>query len=178
MRTLEVDAHDAPGDAWNETFVTRGDVTMAVRAVLPTDAPILVELFAHVSPADLRSRFLSGLLHVDAGRIRQMIDIDYRNTITFLAFADGRPIATAMFAADARRIGEVAISVRSDMKARGVGWTLLQHVMRFAKAHGVDRVESMESRASAATISLEQDAGFTVRQCEGDPADIIATRQL
>jgi acetyltransferase len=163
----------------NVKLHTRGGITMDVRAVLPTDAAILADLFDNVSPMDLRFRFLSGLRHVDAARIAQMVDVDYRGSITFIAFEGERPIATAMLAAGPDRVkADVAVTVRSDMKNRGIGWTLLQHVLRYARANGIEHVESMESRDNAATLGLERDAGFAVYPCEGDPADVIASKKL
>ncbi len=164
---------------WFATLVTRDGVTITVRAVLPTDGPILEDLFENVSPADLRFRFLSGLRHVDKDRIAQMVAVDYRNTISFLAFEGDRPVATAMLAIEPDRVtAEVAISVRTDMKGRGIGWTLLQHVICYAKANGIEHIKSTESRDNTVTIGLERDAGFEIAQCEGDPADAVASRAL
>lgn len=164
---------------WNTTFVTRANVTMTVRAVLPTDGPLLADLFENISPDDLRFRFLSGLRHVDKARIAQMIDVDPRYGITFLAFENRHPIATAMLAAEPNHPkAEVAISVRSDMKGRGIGWTLLQHVLRYAKANGIEQVESMESRDNDEALGVERDAGFAIHPCDGDPADMVASKTL
>jgi acetyltransferase len=169
----------SPDTRWDATLTTRGGVTMAVRAVRTTDASILADLFENISPADLRFRFLSGLRHVDAARIQQMIAVDYLQSITFLAFVGETPIATAMLVARADRLtAEVAVSVRSDSKGQGVGWTLLQHVLRFATAVGIERVESTESRANSEALTLERDAGFGFRTCEDDPADMIAGKSL
>ena len=179
MLSSDVKAITPAEVGWDVTLLTRGGVTMQVRAVLPTDAPILAELFDHVSPADLRFRFLSGLRHIDAARIAQMIDVDYRASITFIAFDGERPIATVMLAAAPDRArADIAVSVRSDMKDRGIGWTLLQHVLRYARANGIEHVESMESRDNNAALGLERDAGFDVHPCEGDPADVVASKIL
>lgn len=166
-------------ERWNTTLVTRGGVTMFVRGVLPTDGPILRHLFEHVSPDDLRFRFLAGLRHLDEGRIAQMIDVDHHSRMTFLAFEGDLPVATAMLAAEPDRIrAEVAISVCTDMKGRGIGWSLLQHVLSYAREEGIDRVESMESRDNVLTLALERDAGFGIHPCEGDPADVVASKAL
>jgi acetyltransferase len=159
--------------------VTRGGVALVIRAVQPTDGPILKDLFENVSPSDLHLRFLSTLGYVDDARIAQMVDVDYCNAITFLAFESQRLVASAMLVIEADRVrGEVAISVRSDMKARGIGWTLLQHVIRYARANGVERVESIESIDNSSALSVERDAGFRIRQSDSNPADVIASKSL
>ena len=64
------------------------------------------------------------------------------------------------------------------MKGRGVGWALLQYVIRYGQAKGFRSVESVESRANRETIDLEREAGFTFHPCEGDPAEVIAVKPL
>lgn len=163
----------------SDTLITRGGVVMKVRPVLPTDEAILEALFEHVSPSDLRFRFLSSMKTVDPARIADMIDVDHQTKETFLAFDAEKPIATAMLAAEpGQKDAEVAISVRSDMKGRGVGWTLLQYVMCCAKARGFQTIHSIENRANRTTIDLERDAGFHIHGCEGDPSDVVVTKSL
>ena len=165
---------------WNATLITRGGVVMGVRPVLPTDGKILEALFERLSPSDLHFRFLSSMRHVDQARIASMVNVDYDRTITFLAFdGTGEPIATAMLAAvPGSKDAEIALSVRSDMKGRGVGWTLLQHVIRYGEARGFENVRSTESRQNSETIGLERDAGFQFQTCDGDPADVMAIKHL
>lgn len=165
---------------WARTLTTRDGVVMTVRPVLATDEAILQALFERITPADLRFRFLSAMRHVDHARIADMVHVDYVHTVTFIAFdTDGVAIATAMLAADkALKDAEVAISVRSDMKGRGVGWSLLQHVLTYGRARGFASISSVESRQNGETIAVERDAGFTFRACEGDSADVVATISL
>jgi len=161
------------------TLTTRGAVTMTVRAVKPSDEPVLQALFDHVAPADLRFRFLSSMRHVDHARLDDMLHVDHQRRETFLAFDGDMAIATAMLAAEpGQDDAEVAISVRSDMKGRGVGWTLLQYVMGWARARGFTAIHSVENGANRTTIDLERDAGFDIRPCEGDPGDVVATKSL
>lgn len=165
---------------WTATLITRGDIVISVRPALPTDEAILADLFERVSPSDLRFRFLSAMRHVGRDRLHAMINIDYDRTMTFIAFdSTGEAIATAMLATDvSRKDAEVAISVRSDMKNKGVGWTLLQHVLRYGEARGLRTIRSIESRQNNETISLERDAGFAFEACEGNPADVVAIKHL
>jgi acetyltransferase len=170
----------APMD-WAADLKTRSGLAFHVRPVRADDEPAIAAFFADLTPEDLRFRFLSSLRAVDHGRLAMMTQVDYRRTITFLAFAeDGQTvIATAMLAAGADpERAEVALSVRSDLKSKGLGWTLLDHVLRYARAQGVKVVESIESADNDRAIRLECEMGFTVRACPDEPALRIVERKL
>ncbi|HEU4961449.1 MAG TPA: bifunctional acetate--CoA ligase family protein/GNAT family N-acetyltransferase [Sphingomonas sp.] len=146
---------------WATDLQTRSGLGIHIRPVVPADAELLADFFHHVSTEDLRFRFLSAIREVGPERIAAMTQIDYRRTMTFLAFAGTTLVATAMLAADPDLSrAEVAISVHQDFKQRGISWTLLEHVLRYAKAQGIEAVESVESSANRAALSLEHEMGF------------------
>jgi acetyltransferase len=149
---------------WSANLATRGGVALHVRPVRPDDEPALADFFRHVSSEDLAFRFLTGLSDVGAERLIAMTQIDYRRTMHFLAFGDdGMLIASALLASDPDHVrAELAISVRSDFKQKGVSWTLMQHVLRYAEAEGIGAVESVESSSNRAALALEREAGFEV----------------
>ncbi|MGN6376570.1 MAG: bifunctional acetate--CoA ligase family protein/GNAT family N-acetyltransferase [Sphingomonas sp.] len=147
--------------AWTGDLETRSGLVIHVRPVAPTDAEALAGFFRHVTPEDIRYRFLSAIREVGPDRIAAMTQIDYRRTMTFLAFAGDTLIASATLAADPDlKRAEVAISVHRDFKQHGVSWTLLEHVLRYAKAEGIEMVESVESADNRAALSLEREMGF------------------
>jgi acetyltransferase len=146
---------------WAADLVTRSGLALHVRPVEPTDERALAELFEHVAPEDLRFRFLSGLREVGRDRLVAMTQVDYRRTINFLAFAGDTLVATAMLARDpALTRAELAVSVRADRKGQGVSWTLVDHVLRYARAEGIETIESVESIDNHAALSLEREMGF------------------
>jgi CBS domain-containing protein len=151
-----------------------------VRRARPEDETTLANFFTHVTPEDLRFRFLSGMKEVSHERLVTMTRADDRQTDNFLAFAqDGTLIAVAMLASDqALRTGEVAISIRADHKHKGVSWELLAHVARYAEARGIDAVESIESRDNHSAIELQREMGFTVKAYPDDPKLVSVRRQL
>ncbi len=166
---------------WAADLVTRSGLAFHVRPVRPEDEPALAAFFTHVSPEDIRFRFLSPVREVGHERLAAMTQIDYWRTMTFLGFADDGEtvIAAATLAADPDRLrAEVAISIRSELKGRGIAWTLLEHVISYAKAEGIGAIESVESADSAAAIDLEREMGFTVRPDPGDPALRIVRLEL
>lgn len=168
-------------DDWSRTLTTRTGLVLNVRPAQPDDEAALAEFFAHVTPEDLRFRFLGGVREVSHDRLVAMTRIDHRQTENFLAFAeDGKKIiATAMLACDdAMEKGEVAISVRAEDKGKGVGWELLRHIARYAEAKGLKTLESIESRQNHEAIELEREQGFVAESDPDDATLVLIRKQL
>lgn len=170
-----------PADHWSCDLATRKGLIFHVRRVTKNDEPILKEFFAKVSPEDIRFRFLSGMQTVSHERMLGMIHVDHDETENFLAVLPGSKnvIATAMLACDSNSSrAEVAISVRSDYKQKGVAWELLRHLSRFAEAKGVTILESVESRENHDAIALEREQGFKEEEYPGDARLLLVRKRL
>jgi acetyltransferase len=157
---------------WAADLVTRSGFAFHVRPVRADDEQLLAEFFAHVTPEDLRFRFMSSQTKVDHEQLAMMTRVDYRRTISFLAFGEDREtvIAMAMLAADPDRShAEVALTTRTDMKGRGISWTLFDHVLRYAEAERIPVVEAIEFADHEAAIRMEQEMGFTSHVDPDDP---------
>lgn len=160
-------------------LATRYGFRFDIRLASHDDEPALAAFFAEVSDEDRRFRFLSGARQVTPGQLHEMTAFDHQRHETFLAFApgDAEIIAAATLAADAAGgTGEVAISILPDFKGKGIGWTLLDHVAKEARAWGVNRLQSIESRDNRAAISLEREMGFSARAIEGEPGLVLLER--
>lgn len=150
---------------WSATLVTQQGVRIFVRPVRADDDALLAEFFTHVSPEDLRYRFMSGIDTVGKDQLSAMTRVDYRRSISFLAFDEKRTtlLATAMLAADPdRTYAEVALATRADMKHHGVSWTLLDHVMRYAESEGIGTVVAVECADHEAALRMEREMGFVM----------------
>lgn len=163
-----------------QVLVTRSGYRFAVRPAEERDEAALEAFFTHVSPEDLRFRFLTAVGHVPHGMIETMSHVDHRTTENFLAVdADGSVVGSAMVAADdGLERAEVAISIHEDFKGRGIGWTLLDHVAAYAKRRGIGRLQCIESRDNHAAIELEREMGFTARAFEGEPGLVLVEAVL
>lgn len=160
---------------------TRSGLVFHVRAARTDDEAALAEFFRHVAPDDLRFRFLGGIREVSHDRLVDMLRVDHGRTESFLAFPpEGTPIiGTAMLVCeDGFGRAEVAISVRSDYKHKGVGWELLRHVSVHAQAMGVKVLESLESRQNHEAIELERQQGFTASPYPDDPTLVLIRKSL
>jgi N-acetylglutamate synthase-like GNAT family acetyltransferase len=168
-------------DDWRRDLVTRTGFRFHVRSATPSDEAALGDFFTHVTPEDLRFRFLTGLSKVGHDQLAAMTSIDHRLTENFLAFEDGGTaiLATAMLACDdAMRTGEIAIAIRSDYKARGISWDLLAHVADYAEAKGLTTIQSIESSDNHAAIEIERQMGFIAAPYPGDATLVLVQRQL
>lgn len=153
---------------WSADLTTRSGISLHVRPVRPDDEELLADLFHRVSPEDLRFRFLTGLREVGRDRLVAMTQIDYARTMHFLAFTEGRLVASALLASNPRHThAEVALSVDAAFKDRGVSWTLLQHVIAYARAEGIKTIESIESADNRTALALEHEMGFATVASEG-----------
>ncbi|WP_082531180.1 GNAT family N-acetyltransferase [Devosia sp. Root436] len=166
---------------WNGELTTHTGFKFRVRTAGPADEAALHGFFEHVTPEDLRFRFLTSVKEVGHDRLAQMTDVDHRQAESFVAFEkDGGPIiATAMLACDAGlETGEVAVSISAGYKNRGIGWELLRHVTRYAEAKGVTRLQSLEDRSNVSAIQLEREMGFTASAYPGDSTLVLLEKTL
>ncbi|QGP79082.1 GNAT family N-acetyltransferase [Sphingobium sp. CAP-1] len=158
---------------------TRYGFRFDIRLATHQDEPALADFFAEVTDEDRRFRFLSAVRQVSPGQLHAMTDFAYHRHESFLAFTpDGHDIiAAATLAVDeGGDTGEVAITILPDHKGKGIGWTLLDHVAQEARAWGVTRLQSIESRDNRAAISLEREMGFSAKAIEGDPGLVLLER--
>jgi GNAT superfamily N-acetyltransferase len=177
-RTSAPPPHDAD---WSADLVSRSGYRFHVRPAAPTDEDALAEFFTHVDQEDLRFRFLSAIRIVAHDQLKALVTVDHTRTENFLAIeaGTGLTIATAMLAADVTMSrAEVAIAIRSDFKRRGISWTLLEHVARFAAAKGIRTLESMESRENHQAIKLEREMGWTSSACPDEPSLVLLRKTL
>lgn len=159
---------------------TRTGLRLRVRRADASDEATLSAFFENVSAEDLRFRFLSAVQHVGHDQVAAMLKSDDPRISSFLAVEqNGEFVGVATLASDMTgETAEVAVSVRRDRKAQGIGWSLLRHVAQIARAKGILRLQSIESRDNYAAIEVERELGFTARACPGDPTLILVEADL
>lgn len=162
------------------TLTTHSGFRFDIRRARLADEPVVAEFFKHVTPEDLRFRFLGTMKQVSHERLVAMTRSDDASIHNFLAFStDGMLIAVATLASDATgKRGEVAICIRQDRKHLGVGWEFLRHLARYAQEQGLETLQSIEDRENHATIELEREMGFTVSTDPDDPTLVVVERKL
>jgi RimJ/RimL family protein N-acetyltransferase len=167
-------------DDTEDDLTTRTGFRFHVRRARPEDEEIVAEFFTHVTPDDIRFRFLSGMKSVSHARLTEMTQADDPTRVSFLAFSPNETLlAVAMLArGEDNQRGEVALSIRRDFKKIGISWELLSHICRYAQRHHFNSVESMESRANRPAIALERDMDFEFLGVDDDPTVVLLRRDV
>jgi len=158
---------------------TRSGVALTIRPAFPADKPLLQDFFKHVGADDLRFRFLTTVRRVDDARVDELCTVDIPRTITFLALHGNLPVAIGTLAGDpAARKAEVALTTRPDWKHQGVSWTLLEHLINFARAHDYAEIVSIEAPDNAGALGLERDMGFKLSLLAADGGEFVARKAI
>lgn len=160
---------------------THTGLSLYVRPVGDDDEQLLAEFFRHLTPQDLRFRFLGGLHEVSHERLVSMTRVDHRLTENFLTFAQGGKIlvaSTMLVRSPSGAEAEVAIAVHADYRHKGVAWEMLRHVARYAEAKGIKILQSLESRENHEAIELEREQGFVAKAYPEDGALVLIQKEL
>lgn len=158
---------------------TRSGIVLDVRAATEADEPALAAFFDRVSDEDRRFRFLAAAEHVSHEQLDPLIHADHFQSESFLAFdsANGELVGSALLACDkAMDTGEIAVSICSNYKGKGVGWALLDFLGSQAEARELRRVIAIESRDNHEAIELEREKGFKPEPFEGEPMLVILSK--
>jgi GNAT superfamily N-acetyltransferase len=164
----------------NGDLITRTGFKFHIRRAEPEDEAIVADFFKHVTPEDVRFRFLSGMKSVSHERLVEMTSAGDDRRVNFLAFSsDQTLLAVAMLAVgkDTQR-GEVALTIREDYKHQGISWEMLAHICRYAERHNFKSIESIESRENHAAIELERDMAFQAHDDKDDPTIVVLRRDF
>jgi acetyltransferase len=152
--------HIVLGDAWR----------IFVRPIKPSDDRLVRDLLAHVSKEDLRLRFFDSIKEFSPQFIAKLTELDYARAMAFVAIdeASSETLAVVRLHADAiHETGEYAILLRSDLKGRGLGWSLMQLIIEYAKSEGLKRVSGQILHEN--TVMLKTEFGFEVTIDAEDP---------
>ncbi|CAN5334667.1 bifunctional acetate--CoA ligase family protein/GNAT family N-acetyltransferase [soil metagenome] len=153
------------------TTAVRDGSRRRIRPIRPEDEQQLVEMLAKSSPDDIRMRFLGhmkSLPHAMAARLSQ---IDYDREMALVATPpDSTEIhGAARLIADPDNIAaEFALMVRSDQSGRGIGYSLLEQLLHYARSRELRTVFGEVFTGNAVMRQLLGEFGFSIEAGGGD----------
>lgn len=149
--------------------------SLLLRPIVPEDEPRLHEGFAQLTPEEIRMRFL-----VPMGTLTQMLaarftQLDYDRDMALVLTEHQPPGQSEIYAvvrlsADPdNEQAEFAIIVRHDMTGQGLGRTLMQRIIDYARSRGIREVWGVALPQNKAMRSLSHSLGFRESSYPDDP---------
>jgi acetyltransferase len=156
---------------WERTIRVGKGHEVFVRPVRPDDEALMRAFFTKVTMEDVRLRFFAPVRDFSREFIARLTQIDYARAIALIAIepAGGEMLGAVRLHADANfDRGEYAILVRSDLKGHGLGWSLMQIMIEYARWLGLQTIEGQVLRENTTMLQMCRQLGFKIAE---DPDD-------
>lgn len=166
---------------WERVLPLKGGTSVLVRPVKPEDEPAFAAFFKHISAEDLRLRFFAPIKDFSHAFLAKLTQLDYARAMALGAFdpATGDLLGVVRLHADPdHKTGEYAILVRSNLKGVGLGWKLMQLIIEWAKADGIEIVKGEVLRENRTMLKVCEALGFSVRTSHEDEAIMDVTLRV
>jgi len=138
-----------------------------IRPSRASDEGGLQELFYHLTPKDVYTRFFTGLDSLSVSKAQHLCNVDYDHEMAFVAVTgekeeDERIVGSSCYYVDeATKLADVAYMIHPEWQSVGVGSFLQKKMVDYAKARGV--------RGFTADILTENEKMIKLaRQCTTD----------
>jgi RimJ/RimL family protein N-acetyltransferase len=151
---------------WQRHLVLGDGWRIFVRPIKPDDEPLMHDLLVHVSKEDLRLRFFDSIREFSHQFIAKLTQIDYAREMAFVAIDEASDEiigVVRLYSGSSHETGEYAILLRSDLKGRGLGWTLMQLIIEYAKSEGLKRMVGQILQENAVMLKMCRELGFEVK---------------
>ncbi len=143
-----------------------------IRPIRPEDEALYARFFAGLTPDDIRMRFFTAKPDLSFKFLARLTQIDYAREMAFVAIAaeNGELLGVSRLVADPDYTrAEYGILVRSDLKAKGLGWRLMQHLIAYAQREGLEELYGEVLASNTTMLRMCAEMGFHV---EADPDDL------
>lgn len=174
-------AEDLRASHWVDTL--KNGTGILIRALEIKDRQREFEFIKSLSPESRHFRFLSALNEPGEHLLDQMLDIDYRQRMAYVALSMEGDLLTevgvARYAATQTNAEcESAIVVADQWQRKGVGTRLMQHLTDAARINGFERMMSMDAATNLPMRHFAKALDFASRQDPQDSTQVIYTREL
>jgi acetyltransferase len=160
-------------DELEETVEWQGQ-PLLLRPIRPEDAPAHTAFFAALTPEDVRLRMFVRMRELQPAQLARFTQIDYDREMAFIATRpgpDGQPetLGVARAVADPDNVqAEFAITVRSDLKGKGLGRLLMQKLIRYCRARGTAELVGEALDENRGILGMTRKLGFKHHKVPGE----------
>ena len=152
--------------------------TLTIRPIQIDDLEMQRDFIRGLSPAAKRFRFFGGVSELPSPELRRLCDVDGKYSMAFVAtvIRNGREveIGVARYAPYAgSNTREMAVTVADEWQHRGLGTTLVKHLIETAKLNRVTQLFSVALVDNDAMAALAKDLGMASMRDPSDPRQVI-----
>jgi acetyltransferase len=161
--------YPAEWEATHQIAALEGAITF--RPIRPDDEHLYEEFFSHMTLEDTRMRFFSPLKGLSHRFLARLTQIDYAREMAFVAIdASGKLVGVARLSADPDYTrAEYGVVVRSDLKGKGLGWLLMQHLIAYARSEGLAQLYGHVLVENTTMLQMAQNLGFVIERDRDEP---------
>lgn len=156
---------------WESHEEIAGIGAIVLRPIRPEDEALYALFFSRLTPEDIRMRFFTAKPDLSYKFLARLTQIDYARDMAFVAIAvdSGELLGVSRLVADPdRTYAEYGVLVRSDLKSKGLGWRLMQHLIDYARAEKIQTLQGDVLASNTTMLQMCTEMGFHV---EADPSD-------
>ena len=113
--------------------------------------------------------------------IARLTQIDYARSMCLIAIdpVTGDMLGAVRLHSDAQyETGEYAILLRSNLKCRGLGWLLMQTIIDYALAEGMNTISGQVLNENTTMLAMWRSLGFDIKTDPDDSGVKIVTLSL
>jgi acyl-CoA synthetase (NDP forming)/RimJ/RimL family protein N-acetyltransferase len=165
-----------------QPLVLRDGRTLLLRPIRPEDAPAFRHMVENrTAQEDRRLRFFSAIKTLTPQLCARLTQIDYDREMALVAIDPAAGVQDAFcgvvrITADPdRERAEYAVLVRSDLKGQGLGRRLMEAMIGYARAQGLDEIFGEVLRENTPMLRLAEALGFG-RDPVPDAPELVVVR--
>jgi len=167
--------------AWERHLALPDGNKIFVRPIRPEDEALYPAFMSAVTGDDVRFRFFAPIKEFSHGFIARFTQIDYARAMAFIAIeeATGQMLGVVRIHADSEyRTAEYAILVRSDLKGHGLGWLLMELMIEYARAEGLQSIRGQVLQENRTMLQMCRQLGFHITPDPDETSIVIVTLSL
>ena len=140
-----------------------------IRPIRPEDAPLLSELFDHLSAQSVYYRFFSPMKTMPRSMLARFTQIDYDREIAMVGIQEGpegeRMLGVARVIMEwNQRDAEFAVLVGDQWQGKGIGAALLTRCLSIAAKHHIENVQGIVLPENTNMLALGRKLGFAIKR--------------
>ncbi|GGC63139.1 bifunctional acetate--CoA ligase family protein/GNAT family N-acetyltransferase [Undibacterium terreum] len=163
-----------PYPAELEQLVDWQGQALLLRPIRPEDGEAHVDFFHAMLPEDIRLRMFIRMRELQPDQLARFTQIDYDRDMAFIATRkrdDGRDetlgVVRAMADPGNEKV-EFAVTVRSDLKGKGLGSILMAKLVEYCRARGIQEIVGEALSENVGVLNLVKRVGFEVKPVPGE----------